>query len=172
LLKVISIALSVLIASIFSVLCFFFAAKTLPWESLTTNWEELAIALLLILLGLFWLWDPIRAVFKTGIPLLLDVLGGRVKMEQGAVGKNYDDTVYRSLWHRILDWVFSFFSDGFDKYLEPFCGAHYYLLGEQKFMVSQKGYNALNEGSIYRLYYLTGSRQLINIEPLSNQPNS
>ena len=88
-------------------------------------------------------------------------------MEEGVVSRDYDDTSYASLWHRLLTWVFRFFAEEHAKHIAWFSGVHYYVLNGQQYTVSQKGYAALTKESPWRLYYAPHSKRLVNIEPVS-----
>jgi hypothetical protein len=43
---------------------------------------------------------------------------------------------------------------------------YYYVIGDQQFVVSKKGYEALLEGERYRAYYTPASNVLVNVEAL------
>ncbi len=155
---------SVIIVIAFGIAWIVLATVVVPKEAFAANWLSLVIAVLLFLLGLFFIFYGINHVWRDGFPLLRDVTSGRVTMAEGNVSREYDDHAYPSLWHRLLTWVFFFFADEFQKHIEWFSGTHYYVLNEQQFIVSQKGYAALTEESSCRLYYASRSRRLVNIE--------
>ena len=123
------------------------------------------------LLGLFWIMDGTKHLLKDVFPLLRDIIGGRVLMEEGGVSRDYDDNRYPSLWHRLLTWVLQFLSDDQGRYIEWFSGIHYYVLNGQQYVVSQKGYAALTQPSSWRLYYAPHSKRLVNIEPVPGGTN-
>jgi hypothetical protein len=47
---------------------------------------------------------------------------------------------------------------------------HYYEAGTEKFSVSQRAFEALDEHFRYRLYYVPRKHELVNIEPLERMP--
>lgn len=47
---------------------------------------------------------------------------------------------------------------------------YYYVIGEERFQVSRRAYNALVEGLPYRIYYLPRTRKLVSIEVLDLTP--
>jgi len=73
------------------------------------------------------------------------------------------------MWHRLLDWGFGLFTPQSDRRyrFNMFSGTHFYLFKDQRFIVSQKGYNALDEEISHILYFTPSSKKLINIEPIS-----
>jgi hypothetical protein len=135
------------------------------------KWMSWAGAALLSLLGLFWIMDGAKHLLKDAVPLLRDVIGGRVTMEEGDVSRDYDDSSYASLWHRLFTWVLQFFSDDQGRYIKWFSGIHYYVLNGQQFIVSQKRYAALTQTASWCLYYAPHSKRLVNIEPVPGGTN-
>ncbi|MCP4540543.1 MAG: hypothetical protein GY832_25685 [Chloroflexi bacterium] len=163
--------LATLIVIALGIVCIVLAAVVVPKDAFAANWLSLVIAALLFLFGLFWILYGINHTVQNGFPLLRDVIGGQVMMEEGIVSREYDDHAYPSLWHRLLTWVFYFFADKNQKHIEWFSGTHYYVLNGQQFIVSQKGYAALTEESSCRLYYASRSGRLVNIEPVPGDTN-
>ena len=168
-LRLASMMLAVIVTIAFGIAWIVLAAVVVPKEALVANVLSLVIATLLFHFDLFWTFDGINHILQDAFPLLRDVIGGRVMMEEGIVSREYDDHGYASLWHRLLTWVFDFFANKDQKHIEWFSGTHYYVLNGQQFIVSQKGYAALTQESSYRLYYGSCSRWLVNIEPVPNE---
>ncbi len=167
-LRLVFMLLSIMITLAFGIACIVVVVVVVSKETFVTTGGSLIFAVLLILLGLFWIWDALKHMRQRAFPLLRDVIGGRVMMEEGIVSRDYDDTLYASLWHRLLTWVFHFFADDHAKHIEWFSGVHYYVVNEQQFVVSQKGYAALAKESPWRLFYASHSKRLVNIEPAPN----
>jgi hypothetical protein len=163
-LRLASMMLSAIGAIAFGVAWIVLAVVVVPKEAFMANVLSLVIATLLFPFGLFWIFDGINHMLQDAFPLLRDVIGGRVTMEEGIVSREYDDHSYASLWHRLLTWVFGFFANDDQKQIEWFSGTHYYVLNGQQFIVSQKGYAALTRELSCRLYYAPRSRRLVNIE--------
>jgi hypothetical protein len=170
-LRLTSMLLSAIVALAFGIASFVLAALVLPKEALAENWVSLLGTVLLSLLGLVWLWEMINHLWRQTLPLLRDVVGGQVRMEEGAVSRDYDDNSYASLWHRLLTWVFRSFAEDHAQHIWWFSGVHYYVLNGQQFTVSQKGYAALTQESPWRLYYASHSKRLVNIEPAPGSTN-
>ena len=168
-LRLVSMVLAAVVMIALAIVCVILAAAVVPKEAFAANWLSLAIAAILFLFGLFWVLYGINHTVKNGLPLLRDVIGGRVTIEEGIVSREYDDHAYPSLWHRLLTWALCFFADKGQKDIEWFSGTHYYVLNGQQFIVSQKGYAALADESSYRLYYASQSKRLVNIEPVSEE---
>jgi len=167
-LRLVSMLFSVIVTLAFGIACIVITAVIVSKDTFTTTWMSLIFAVLLCLFGMFWILDALKHLWQQALPLLRDVVGGRVMMEEGTVSRDYDDTRYASLWHRLLTWVFHFFADDHAKRIEWFSGIHYYVLNEQQFVVSQKGYAALAKESPWRLFYAPHSKRLVNIEPVPN----
>ena len=165
-LRLAAMMFSVIVVIAFGIAWIVIAAVAVPKEAFAVNWLSLVIAILLFLFGLFWVFYAINHTLQNCVPLLRDVTGGQVTMEEGTVSREYDDRAYPSLWHRLLTWVLYFFADKDQKHIEWFSGTHYYMLNGQQFIVSQKGYAALTQESSLRLYYASRSRRLVNIEPI------
>ena len=165
-LRLVSMLLSIIVMLAFGITCIVLPVVVVSKETFVATGGSLIFMVLLFLFGLFWIWDALKHVQQQTFPLLRDVVGGRVMMEEGVVSRDYDDTHYASLWHRLLTWVFHFFADDHAKHIKWFSGTHYYVLNEQQFVVSQKGYAALAKESPWRLYYAFHSKRLVNIEPV------
>lgn len=165
-LRLASMLLSVIVTIAFAIACFVLAALVAPKEAFAANWASLVVVSGLGLFGLMWVIDVVNHLWRDIFPLLRDVAGGQVTMEEGAVARDYDDNAYTSLWHRTFTWVFRFFAEDFAKHIWWFSGTHYYVLNGQQFTVSQKGYAALTQESSWRLYYASRSKRLVNIEPV------
>lgn len=160
-----SITLSSIISVAFGIAWIYLAAIIVPegafWNNLMDNLVPLIVVPLMFIFGIMWIVDGIKHLMKDGFSLLRDVLDGRVVMAEGSAHKDYDDRHYASMWHRLLNWVFS---SSEHPSVELFKGTHFYVLDGQRFIVSHKGYAALTEGPSYRLYYVPHSRRLVNIE--------
>jgi hypothetical protein len=171
-LRLASMLLSIIAALAFGIACIVLAVVVvMPKQALAENWVSLLGVALLSLLGLVWIFDAINHTRKQTIPLLRDVTGGGVTMEEGIVSRDYDDHSYASLWHNLLTWVLHSFAEEHAKHIEWFSGVHYYVLNGQQFNVSQKGYTALTKESPWRLYYASHSKRLVNIEPAPDNIN-
>jgi len=165
-LRLASMLLSFIVTIALAIACFVLAALVAPKEAFAANWVSLVIAALLSLFGLTWVIDVTNHLWQDIFPLLRDVTGGWVMMEEGVVSRDYDDNSYASLWHGLFTWVFRFFAEDHAKHIAWFSGVHYYVLNGQRFAVSQKGYAALTKESSWRLYYASHSKRLVNIEPV------
>jgi hypothetical protein len=132
------------------------------------EWEMSLFSVLLLLFGLWWMYEGGKSFLSSWRPLLRDFVSGKLAIEKGQVEKAYDDSYYRSRWHQILDWVFSTFFQDDERYrFNMFSGIHFYQIKDLQFIVSQKGYNALDEGMAHILYFTPNSKKLINIEPMT-----
>jgi hypothetical protein len=97
----------------------------------------------------------------------MDAVDGKLAFEEGPVQKDYDDTHYKNMWYELIDWGFAMFTTQDDgRFLFNMVrGTHYYLANDYQFIVSQKGYNALEDHMPHILYFAPRSKKLINIEP-------
>ncbi len=163
-LRLASMLFSFIVTIAFGIAWIILAALVVSQEAFAANWVSLMVAALLSVLGLFWIFDGIKHIRQQTFPLLHDVIGGRVTMEEGVVSRDYDDNSYASLWHRLFTWVYHFFDSDHDRHINAFSGVHYYVLNGQQFTVSQKGYAALTKESSCRLHYASHSKRLVNIE--------
>jgi hypothetical protein len=163
---------SILFSSILGIgLGIFFFITGMNWfpkEEPFSEWIMILVSIIAFLFGIWWIFEGGKQLLRSWRPLLSDIAGGKIAVEKGQVKKDYDDKYYRSLWHRLLDWGFGWFSQSDERYdSDMFSGTHFYLLKDQRFMVSQKGYSALDEELAHILYFTPRSKKLINIEPVS-----
>jgi hypothetical protein len=140
----------------------------LPKVELLTGWIKIIVLILAFLFGVWWIFEGGKNFFRIWWPLLHDIIGGEIVIQHGKVTKDYADQKYKSMWHRLLDLVLGFISDSGDNYNNDLLsGTYFYLLKDHRFIVSQKGYNELNEDIDYIVYFTQRSKRLINIEPIS-----
>ena len=165
-LRLLSMAFSVTVTIAFGIVCVVLAVVLAPKDGFAENWSSLIFVALFFVFGLFWILDAIKHIVRDTFPLLRDVIGGQVTVEEGVVSRHYDDLRYASLWHRLFTWVFDFFADDHARHIKWFSGMHFYVLNKQEYTVTQKGYAALAKESFCRLYYASRSRRLVNIEPM------
>ena len=126
------------------------------------------VSIIAFLFGIWWIYEGGKQILRSGRPLLADIAGEKIAVEKGRVKKEYDDQYYRSMWHRLLDWGFGWFSQSDERNdSNLFSGTHFYVFKDLKFIVSQKAYNALDEEVTHILYFTPSSKKLINIEPVS-----
>ena len=153
---------------VFGILVLIMGIMWLPGEEILSHWLMIIALILAALFGVWWIFVGMKSLLRSSWPLLLDIVGDNLVIEQGQVKKGYDEEHYRSMWHRLLDLVFGFISDSDSSFSsELFSGAHFYLCKDHQFFVSQNGYNALNEEIEHILYFTPESKMLINIEPVS-----
>jgi hypothetical protein len=139
-----------------------------PKEDVISQLTMIIASLFSVLFGVWWIFQGRKTFVRSAWPLVQDVMGENLVIEQGQINKAYDEEHYRSLWHRLLDLVFGFISDDdSSSSSDLFSGAHFYLLKDHQFIVSQDGYNALNEEIEHILYFTPKSKKLLNIEPVS-----
>jgi hypothetical protein len=163
---------SILFSSVLGIgLGIFFFITGMNWfpkEEPLSEGIMVLVSIIAFLFGMWWIYEGGKQLLRSGRPLLSDIAGGKLAIEKGQVKKEYDDQYYRSMWHRLLDWGFGFFSESDERYdSNMFSGTHFYIFRDQKFIVSQKGYNALDEDITHILYFTPSSKRLINIEPVS-----
>ena len=91
-LRLASMALSIIVSIVFGIAWIVLAAAIVPKEAFLDNWVSPLIAILSVLVGLILISDGIKHVLQDTIPLLRDVLGGQVMIEEGRVSRDYDDT--------------------------------------------------------------------------------
>ncbi|MFL7792951.1 MAG: hypothetical protein AB8I69_12480 [Anaerolineae bacterium] len=167
-----SMAFSSIASVAFGILWLYLAVIAVPKQTIVDHWLGLIIAVLSFLLGVIWIVDGVRNLFKDSSSLLRDILGGEVVVAEGPARKEYDDHHYASLWHRLFNSIWFFSVDQRVQHIEAFKGTHFYVLDGQRFIVSQKGYVALTEGPSYRLYYVPRSKRLVNIEAVPGEANA
>lgn len=162
--------LSSFLGIVFGILLIITGLVWFPKEEPLSEWIMIIASILAILVGLWWIFEGGKNLRRSWWPLLKDIRGDKIVSEKGQVKKKYDDQYYKSMWHRLLTLVFSFISDSDERYSSDlFSGTHFYLLKEDRFIVSQKGYNALNVELAHVLYFTPNSKKLINIEPVSQK---
>ena len=166
-LTLVSMFLSSLAGVGIGILSLYYGWVLFPKEEPFTQWNLIFFSLILFVVGVLWIFESGKQLINSWQPLLMDVLGGILLIENGKVSKYYDDTHYKTMWHRLLDWVFSYFSNSSDQYSNRlFTGTYFYLLKEMKFIVSKKGFNTLDEEITHHLYFTPKSKRLINMEPV------
>jgi hypothetical protein len=170
--RLVSMAFSSIASVAFGVLWICLAVIAMPKQTIVNHWLGLIIAVISFLLGVIWIVDGVRNLVKDSFSLLRDILSGEVVVAEGSVRKEYDGRHYASLWHRLFNSIWFFSVDQRVQYLEAFKGTHFYVLGGQRFIVSQKGYTALTEGPPYRLYYAPRSMRLVNIESVPSEASA
>jgi hypothetical protein len=170
-LRLTSMLLSIIVTSAFGIACIVLPAVFMSRETFEITGVSLFFAALCALLGLVWIIDAINHARRQIWPLLRDVVGGEVTVEEGTVSRDYDDNSYASLWHNLFTWVLRSFAEDHAKHIWWFSGVHYYVVNGQRFTVSQKGYAALTEELPWRLYYASHSKRLVNIEPVLGNTN-
>jgi len=139
-----------------------------PTEDPFADWKPLLLSIILFVTGIWWFYAGGKQLLRSWWPLMKDFVGGKLAIERGQVKKDYDDKYYKTFWHRLLDLVFGLFFQDDERFrFNMFSGTHFYLTRDHRFIVSQKGYNALEEGIPHVLYFAPRSNKLINIEPAS-----
>jgi hypothetical protein len=167
-LMLVSIFFSSLFGIIIGFLFFNTGLNWFPKEEPLSELIMILVSIIAFLFGIWWIYEGGKQLLQSGWPLLSDIVGEKLAIEKGQIKKDYDDKYYRSMWHRLLDWGFGWFSESDERYdSKMFSGTHFYLLKDQRFIVSQKGYNALDEEITHILYFTPSSKKLINIEPVS-----
>jgi hypothetical protein len=166
-LTVISIFISSLVGIGFGGLFVATGWLVFPKEDLYAEWLRLLLSILAVGVGLWWLYASSKQLLGSWSSLLMDAVEGKLAIEEGPVQKDYDDTHYKSMWHELLDWGFVMFTSQDDKrfLFNMVRGTHFYLANDRQFIVSQKGYNALEDHKPHILYFAPRSKKLINMEP-------
>jgi hypothetical protein len=162
----ISMFIAALICFGLSILFIYAGQHWFPKADPFADWKPLLLSIILYLTGIGWIYAGVRQLLSSWWPLFKDYVDGNLAIEQGQVKKDYDDKYYKTFWHRLLDLVFGLFFQDDERYrFNMFSGTHFYLTRDNRFIVSQKGYNAIDEEVPHVLYFAPRSNKLINIEP-------
>jgi hypothetical protein len=115
-----SMAFSSIASVAFGILWLYLAVIAVPKQTIVDHWLGLIIAVLSFLLGVIWIVDGVRNLFKDSSSLLRDILGGEVVVAEGPARKEYDDHHYASLWHRLFNSIWFFSVDQRVQHIEGF----------------------------------------------------